>query len=75
MWLVRMQTDDKTKTRSPPIGMQGKRRATKIQLKAVSSGILAVFKQNAKAFSLNAIVNVCLRLRHEMIPFEYLGNY
>ena len=36
--------------------------------------IASVFKRNAKAFSLSAIVDVCLR-RHEIIIFEYLGNY
>ena len=35
--------------------------------------IIALFKRNAKAFSLNAIVDV--RRRHEMIFWEYLGNY
>ena len=36
-----------------------------------------IFKRNAKAFSLNAIVDVCLRRRcrrHEIIFVEYLGN-
>ena len=33
--------------------------------------ITAFVKQNASAFSLNAVVDV----RHEMIYFEYLGNY
>ena len=34
-----------------------------------------ILKGNANAFSLNAIVNVRRRRRHEMIFLEYLGNY
>ena len=34
-----------------------------------------IVKRNAKAFSLNAIVDVRLRRRHEMICFEYLAKY
>ena len=35
-----------------------------------------IIRRNAKAFSLNAIVDVRLRRhRHEMIFLEYLGNY
>ena len=34
-----------------------------------------VFKRNANAFSLNAIVDVRHRRCHEMIVFEYLRNY
>ena len=34
-----------------------------------------IFKQNANAFSLIAIVEVRLCCSHEMIFWEYLGNY
>ena len=38
--------------------------------------IIAIITRNAKAFALNAIVDVRRRLRrHEMIFFEYLGKH
>ena len=37
--------------------------------------LLLIIKRNVNVFSLNAIVDIRLRCRHEMILFEYLGNH